>query len=116
MPYGPAPDELRNVSDSERLASGLGGALLLGYGLARPSLLGALSAVAGALLLERGLTGSCALYRALGMTTRSEAAPERGKSGRISIIDEIERAHEGSFPASDPPSWTPHSIGHPAAG
>ena len=115
MPYRPASHELRNVGDGERLASGFGGALLLGYGLARPSLLGTLAAVGGALLLERGLTGACALYRALGVDTRREPQPRQGERGRRSIADEIERAHEGSFPASDPPSWTPHRVGHPAA-
>lgn len=107
------PTAMRNVGDNERIASGLGGALLLGYGLARPSLLSTLLAVGGALLLERGLTGSCSLYRAIGVSTR-EPRPHYGKRGEHSIVDEIERAHEGSFPASDPPSWTPHRAGHPA--
>ena len=115
MPDRPIPDESRNLGGNERIASGLGGALLLSYGLARPSLLGTLSAVGGALLLERGITGVCALYRALGVNTHQDAAPRRAKSGRRSIADEIERANEGSFPASDPPSWTPHRAGHPAA-
>jgi hypothetical protein len=108
------PAALRNIGDEERVVSGLGGALLLGYALARPSLLSTLFAVGGALLLERGLTGSCAIYRALGVSTRSEKRPRYGKRGAHSIVDEIERAAEGSFPASDPPSWTPHRAGHPA--
>ena len=29
--------------------------------------------------------------------------------------DEIDDAAADSFPASDPPAWTPHRAGHPAA-
>ena len=114
MPSSSTPAAMRNIADNERIASGLGGALLLGYGLARPSLLSTLLAVGGALLLERGLTGSCAIYRAIGVNTREDERPRYGKRGAHSIVDEIERAAEGSFPASDPPSWTPHRAGHPA--
>ncbi len=105
----------RNLNDGERIASGVGGAALLAYGLARPSLVNTLLAIGGALLLERGVTGACSLYRALGIDTRRPRADDsgRGKRGAHSIRDEIERASDDSFPASDPPSWSPHSVGRP---
>jgi len=102
----------RNVSDWERVASGVGGAMLLAYGLARrPSVASIFMAVGGAMLLERGATGHCSLYHALGLNSREAVAREHGDDASR---DEIERASEDSFPASDPPSWTPHTTGHPA--
>jgi uncharacterized membrane protein len=103
----------RNVSDWERAASGLGGAMLLAYGFARrPSMASIVMAIGGVMLLERGATGHCSLYRALGLNSRAAMAQDQHRDG--SDDDEIERASEESFPASDPPSWTPHTTGHPA--
>src|SRR6185437_12964949 len=62
--------DMQNVGELERVASALGGAVLLGYGVARPSALNTLLAIGGALLVERALTGRCNLYHTLGIDTR----------------------------------------------
>jgi uncharacterized membrane protein len=96
--------DLRNVSDLERIASGLGGAVLVAYALARPSLVSTLLAIGGALLVERGVTGQCSFYRRLGLDTHAPLE-------HWSRPDDIDRMLDDSFPASDPPSWTPHRAG-----
>jgi hypothetical protein len=108
-----APAHWQNLNEGERLVSALGGAVLLGYGLARrPSPMSAVLAAAGVLALERGLTGHCSLYRALGID-RSDSGGALSRRAH-SVMDHVERAVDESFPASDPPSWSPTSAGSPA--
>ncbi len=58
-----------NVGQSERMASNLGGGMLLAVGLTKRGLTGLTLAGVGAALLYRGLTGHCSLYAALGADT-----------------------------------------------
>jgi hypothetical protein len=101
-----------NVGGPERWFSAVAGAGLILRGLAKPSMGNALLGLLGVALVHRAATGHCAAYEALGVDTSEDSG--RGKRGERSLRDEIESASEQSFPASDPPSWTPSSIGGPA--
>jgi uncharacterized membrane protein len=92
-----------NVSADERIASALAGAALILGALARPSAGALVLGIAGAALIERGLTGHCRLYQVLAIDTASAANKPQQRPRR----DPVERTSEDSFPASDPPSWTP---------
>lgn len=111
----------KNVGTTERWLSILGGAALIMRGMHRPSMMNALLGLGGVGLVYRGVTGFCPAYEALGIDHSEEAGtgrrplPALEGSGRRSIRDEIEKASEDSFPASDPPSWTPtSSLGGPS--
>jgi uncharacterized membrane protein len=58
-----------NVSDGERMLSGIGGGILTLYGLKRMDWSGVALALVGGGLLYRALTGHSPLYHALGITT-----------------------------------------------
>ena len=67
----------RNVAGPERLASVAGGGILALTGLKRGGLGGALLGLAGAALLERGVTGHCRVYGAMGLSTAPEDTGRR---------------------------------------
>ena len=94
-----------NVGTAERIGSAVAGTFLVGRALLRPSIGRLIAAVVGAGLLQRGITGHCAMYQALGMNT----ADENTASRRAIVDDPVQEASEESFPASDPPAWTPVS-------
>ncbi|MEP6923291.1 MAG: SRPBCC family protein [Pyrinomonadaceae bacterium] len=85
-----------NVSDTERLVSGVGGGALAAYGLSRGDWLGVGLIGVGALLLQRGVTGYCDTYNALGVNT---AEKENMTSVKASAGVKVEK----SFTINTPP-------------
>lgn len=63
-----------NVASTERWASALGGSLMVLLGWSRRSSIGLFFLLSGGYLLYRGLSGKCALYKAMGvnMAERNE--------------------------------------------
>jgi hypothetical protein len=76
-----SPGTRINVGDMERLASTIGGTLLVVSGLGRGSFMGSLVALAGGALVHRGLTGHCAVYDRLGRDTAHTDMPRRMQFG-----------------------------------
>ncbi len=63
-----------NVGEAERLASKIGGGVLLAAGLSRGGLGGLTLAGLGGVLFYRGMTGHCDLYEAIGANTAEDEA------------------------------------------
>jgi hypothetical protein len=77
-----------NVGDGERVMSAVLGGLMGLWGLRHGGIFGALSALIGGSMVARGVTGRCAMYRALDINTahrqpdmRRMAGPSGGQGG-----------------------------------
>lgn len=82
--HAPGPP---NVATAERVVSLVAGGLLALDGLRRKSPAGAIEAMIGSALVERGVTGHCRVYGAMGMSTAEEAgAPERTPARRMAFV------------------------------
>ncbi len=73
------PSRFVNVGDAERIASAIGGGLLLAYGIKRGTLGGLALAALGGGLLFRGGTGHCQAYTALGVDTAGSSQAADGE-------------------------------------
>ena len=88
----------RNINDTERLASVVGGGTLLAWGLARRNWDGLLMAAIGGGLVYRGATGHCDVYQALGVNTSK-------RTGRnVSVPYELGIRIDRSIAINKPPA------------
>ncbi|GKS58069.1 cyclase [Nitrospira sp.] len=93
-----------NVGDIERLASALVGGGLLVRSIPRlPSLAAGVGTMVGAALLQRGLTGHCAVYNAFDLNTvsRSDTAMLGRRKIRTSRAIKIEESIDVAKPARE---------------
>lgn len=78
-----------NVAGTERIISLVAGGVLALDGIRRRSAFGAAQTLVASALLERGVTGRCRLYDALGMSTADEAgAPESTPARRMVLVQQ----------------------------
>ena len=88
-----------NVGDTERWASVAAGGALALLGLRRPSIGGAVIALAGGALVYRGITGHCMTYQLLGVNTAVEHNRAIGVRAQHGV--KVERSLQINRPADE---------------
>ena len=84
--------EGRNISEGERWASMAAGAALAAYGLSKRRATGWMLATLGGVLLQRGFTGHCNVYHALGRNTAGDPTDTRralGGSAGVNVDESV---------------------------
>jgi hypothetical protein len=120
-----------NVGDAERWASMIGGGVLAAAGLRRGGGAGVLMALAGGMLVARGITGHCGVKAMLmdrphadenigdsqsdSRVERQEGMQDRVKEDRAEDRrnrpwNKVDEASDQSFPASDPPAYSSGAV------
>jgi DUF2892 family protein len=79
--YEPLSTGYRNINMLERWFSMIGGGALTVAGLRRGGMLGFLLTLGGGYLAQRGLSGHCEVYQALGINTAGDLSQLHGYSG-----------------------------------
>ena len=90
-----------NVGQTERWASAIGGGALALYGLTRGSLGGIALAILGGALVQRGVSGHCNVYGAMGYNTAGEG--EHRRSDKVSVAGGRGMKVEKSVTINRPP-------------
>ncbi len=108
---------IANISDGERLASALGGALLTAWGISRRSTSGVVMAAAGGALIVRGATGFCPGYAVAGVDMRDDdtrVALAGGRGTLVEVAVRIAKPHDELYrywrQLENLPTFMPHLV------
>jgi len=107
-----------NISDAERLASALGGAVLAAYGISQRSKSGTVLAAAGGALIVRGATGYCPGYAVAGIDMHTsddtKVALAGAKGTPVDVAVTIAKPHDELYrfwrQLENLPKFMPHLV------